>query len=126
MSEIKKGMQIIKEGLKKGLKGHKKGCDCKFCQNIKSKEEGEGEKEGDEGLTDAQKKLPEALRKAIAKKAKGKDEKKCGTYMKKEDADWWNSVNSMINSDPDQKNWDGGWSQVGEISSGIRDEERPV
>ena len=124
-SEIKKGMEILKEGLKKGLKGHKKGCDCKFCQNIKSKKESDDEGEGDEeGLTDAQKKLPEALRKAIAKKAKkgkGKDEKKCGKYMNEDEQAWWNSVNSMINTDAVQKNWDGGWSQVGEVQQAIRE-----
>jgi hypothetical protein len=124
LSEIRKGLQTIKEGVKKS-KGHKKGCDCKFCPNIKSKKESDDEGEGDEeGLTDAQKKLPEALRKAIAKKAKkgkGKDEKKCGKYMNEDEQAWWNSVNSMINTDAVQKNWDGGWSQVGEVQQAIRE-----
>jgi len=131
--EIRKGLETIKEGVKKS-RGHKKGCDCNFCKNIKSKkedgEDGEDEGEGDEeGLTAAQKKLPEALRKAIAKKNKGKGEKKCGKMMDKkcgknmneEEAAWWKSVNEMLGSDANQKNWDGGWSEVGEVKQAIRE-----
>lgn len=120
ISEIKKGMSILKEGLKKGLKGHKEGCKCNFCKNMKSKKK-EGSEDGDEEG------LPDFLKKKIAEKNKGKDkdEKKCGKYcgkyMKKEDADWWSSVNSMLGENPDQKNWDGVWSQVGEVQQAIRE-----
>jgi nucleoid-associated protein YgaU len=140
--EIKKGLELIKEGMKKHKKDcecpmckksehkegmHKKGCDCKLCKNSDS----EGDKEdGDEeskskGLSAAQKKLPKALQDAIlAKQGKGKGEdKKCGKYMKEEEASWWNSVNNMLNADPDQKNWDGVWTQVGEVQQAIRENQ---
>lgn len=129
LAEIKKGLDTIKEGMKKGhMKNHKKGCDCKLCKNNKD----EGEEEGDdEGLTDAQKKLPESLKKAIlAKKGKKKDDdkkcgkmmdKKCGKYMNEDEQAWWDSVNGMLGSDPNQKNWDGGWKEVGEVEQAVRE-----
>ena len=110
LSEIKKGLQTIKEGVKKS-KGHKKGCDCNFCKNIKSKK-GEGDKENEDGL-------PAFLKKKIADK--NKDKKSCGKYMKQEEQAWWDSVNSMLGSDVNQKNWDGGWKEVGEVQQAIRE-----
>ena len=130
--EIKKGLETIKEGVKKG---HKKGCDCNFCKNAKAKDgdEEEGESDDNEGLTAAQKKLPKALQDAIlAKKGKKKSNddkscgKKCGKYMNEEEQAWWNSVNGMLGSDINQKNWDGGWSEVKDIEISVRDEERSV
>jgi hypothetical protein len=131
LSEIKKGLETIKEGLKKGhMKNHKKGCDCKLCKNNKK----DGDE--DEGLSDAQKKLPEALRNAIlakkGKKSKKDDkgeekkcgkmmDKKCGKYMNEDEAAWWKSVNNMLGSDPAEKNWDGGWSEVGEVEQAVRE-----
>jgi len=123
LAEIKKGLEIIREGAKKG---HKKGCDCNFCKSAKAKKEDKGEGDG-EGLTAGQKKLPKALQDAIlAKKDKKgeKEDKKCGKYMKEDDAAWWNSVNSMLGTE-DQKGWDG-WTEVGEIETAIRDEQNPV
>lgn len=126
--EIKKGLELIKEGMKKGK--HKEDCGCPFCKKSEAKkddkEEGEeGDKEEGEskGLSAAQKKLPKALQDAILKKkGKGKsEEKKCGKYMKEEEQAWWDSVNSMLNANPDQKNWDGGWSEVGEVQQAIRE-----
>jgi len=121
LSEIKKGLQTIKEGVKKS-KGHKKGCDCNFCKNIKSKK-GEGDKGNEDGLTDKQKDLPPFLKKKIAEKNadKKKDKKSCGKYMKEEEQAWWDSVNSMLGSDVNQKNWDGGWKEVGEVQQAIRE-----
>lgn len=133
--EIKKGLELIKEG----MKNHKKSCGCPMCKKAdakkedkeEDKEDGEDKKEG-KGLTAAQKKLPEALQKAIlAKQGKGKSEekkcskmmdKKCGKYMNEDEAAWWNSVNSMLNANPDQKNWDGGWSEVGEVQQAVRED----
>jgi hypothetical protein len=124
--EIRKGLELIKEGMKKGKK-HKDDCDCPVCKNSKEENKEEGE-----GLTAAQKKLPKALQDAIlAKKGKGKSEekkcgkmmdKKCGKYMNEEEQSWWNSVNSMLNAEPNQKNWDGGWSEVGEVQQAVREE----
>jgi hypothetical protein len=128
ISEIKKGMAILKEGLKKGLKGHKEGCKCNFCKHMKSKKK-KGSDEGDEeGLTDEQKDFPDFIKKKIAEKNKriGKDdEKKCGKYMKKEEKEWWDSVNNMLGENPDQKNWDGGWSEIKDVGISLRDEENP-
>ena len=132
LSEIRKGLQTIKEGVKKS-KGHKKGCDCNFCKNIKSKKS-EGDKGDEDGLTDKQKDLPDFLKEKIAEKnkskGKDKDEKKCGKYcgkyMKKEEKEWWDSVNSMLGENPDHKNWDGGWSQVGEVQQAIREGAKPI
>jgi len=124
LAEIKKGLDIIKEGVKKG---HKKDCDCNFCKKAKANKEGKDDKEDGEGLTAAQKKLPKALQDAIlAKKDKkgDKEEKKCGKYMNEEEAAWWNSVNGMLGTE-DQKGWDG-WTEVGEISTAVRDEQNPV
>jgi len=121
MSEIKKGMQIIKEGLKKGLKGHKKGCDCNFCKNIKNKEDSDKE---DSHKENGHKKDCDCKMCQIMMKKCGSGKymnKKCGSEMKKEDADWWNSVHSMINSNPDQKNWDGIWRPVGEVQQAVRE-----
>jgi hypothetical protein len=126
--EIKKGLETIKEGVKKG---HKKGCDYNFCKNAKAKDgdEEEGKSDDGEGLTAAQKKLPKALQDAIlAKKSKKKsnDEKSCGKNMTEEEQSWWNSVNGMLGSDINQKNWDGGWSEVKDIEISVRDEEKSV
>ena len=123
LAEIKKGLEIIKEGVKKG---HKKSCDCNFCKSAKAKKEGKDEVEG-EGLTAGQKKLPKALQDAIlAKKGKKGEEEdeKCGKYMKKDESAWWNSVNEMLGTE-DQKGWDG-WTEVGELETGVRDEQNPV
>ena len=134
ISEIKKGMAILKEGLKKGLKGHKERCKCNFCKNMKSKKKEGGEKGDDEGLTEKQKDFPDFIKKKIAEKNKGKgkgkdeDEKNCGKYcgknMKKEEKEWWDSVNNMLGENPDQKNWDGVWSQVGEVQQAVREGEQ--
>jgi hypothetical protein len=139
LSEVKKGLEMMKKGMEKGMekhmgcgtkkcgkymsegkKGDKSDCACPVCDK---KKDHEGEDEG-EGLTAAQKKLPKALQDAIIdKKSKKKGEdKKCGKNMNEEDAAWWNSVNSMLGSDPEQKNWDGGWKEVGEVEQSLRDE----
>ena len=121
LAEIKKGLEIIKEGAKKG---HKKGCDCNFCKSVKAKKEGKDEVEG---LTAGQKKLPKALQDAIlAKKGKKGEEEdeKCGKNIKKDESAWWNSVNEMLGTE-DQKGWDG-WTEVGELETGVRDEQNPV
>ena len=126
LQEIKKGLETIKEGIKKGhKKGHKKGCDCNFCKNVKANKEEKEEDGDDEGLTDAQKKLPKGLRDAIAKKGEGKKcdkmEKKCGKNMNEDEQAWWDSVNGMLGSEPNQKNWDGGWSEIGEVQQAVRE-----
>ena len=41
--------------------------------------------------------------------------------MNEEEQAWWNSVNSMIGSS-DGKNWDGGWTEVGEVEQAVREE----
>ena len=123
LAEIKKGLEIIREGAKKG---HKKSCDCNFCKSAKAKKEGKDEGDG-EGLTAGQKKLPKALQDAIlAKKDKkgDKEDKKCGKNMKEDESAWWSSVNEMLGTE-DQKGWDG-WTEVGEIETGLRDEQNPV
>lgn len=128
--EIKKGLELIKEGMKK----HKKDCDCEKCSHDHKKEDKKDKEDGEDkeakGLTAAQKKLPKALQDAIlAKQGKGKDkgeEKKCGKYMTEEEQTWWNSVNGMLNPNPDQRNWDGMFKTVDSVETAIRDEERPA
>jgi hypothetical protein len=143
LTEVKKGLEMMKKGMEKGCsrqmmgkkcgkymnegkKAHKADCDCFVCKKKKDHDEEDKEDGDDEGLTDAQKKLPEALRKAIAKKGKGKkgEGKKCGKNMNEEEASWWKSVNEMLGSDPNQKNWDGGWSEVGEVEQAVREGEQ--
>ena len=146
IAEIKKGLETIKEGMKKGCgdkmmdkkfgkmmdkkcgkymseskKGHKSDCDCPVCEK---KDEKKDEKDADEGLTAAQKKLPKALQDAILAK-KGKGEKKAEKKMNEEELAWWQSVHSMIGVQ-DQKGWDGGWSEIKDVATSLRDEERPV
>jgi hypothetical protein len=142
LAEIKKGLETIKEGMKKGCgekmmdkkcgkmmdkkcgkymsegnKSHKSDCDCPVCEK-------KDEKDEDEGLTAAQKKLPKALQDAILAK-KGKGEKKAEKKMNEEELAWWQSVHSMIGVQ-DQKGWDGGWSEIKDVATSLRDEERPV
>ncbi|NBT57377.1 hypothetical protein EBT16_01190 [bacterium] len=123
LAEVRSGLEIIKEGVKKG---HKKGCDCNFCKSAKAKKEDKDKDKGDgEGLTAAQKKLPKALQDAIlAKKGKkgDKEDKKCGKYMNEDEAAWWNSVNGMLGT-ADQKGWDG-WTEVGEVQQAVREGEQ--
>ena len=144
LSEIKKGLETIKEGMKKGCGSkmmgkkcgknmsegknhHKSDCDCPVCEKKKDHDE-EDEGEETEGLTAGQKKLPKALQDAIlAKKAKKKgkkgkkEDKKCGKKMNEDDAAWWNSVNGMLDAKPDQKGWDG-WTEVDEVQQAVREE----
>ena len=147
LAEIKKGLETIKEGMKKGCgdkmmdkkcgkmmdkkcgkymsegnKHHKSDCECPVCEKKDEKDE----KDADEGLTAAQKKLPKALQDAIlAKKSKG--EKKTEKKMNEEELAWWQSVHSMIGvQDQNQKGWDGGWSEIKDVATSLRDEERPV
>jgi hypothetical protein len=141
LSEIKKGLETIKEGMKKGCgskmmskkcgkymseakKHHKSDCDCPVCEKKKDHDE-EDKGEETEGLTAGQKKLPKALQDAIlAKKGKkkGDKEKKCGKNMNEDEATWWNSVNSMLGANPDQRGWDG-WTEVGEVQQAIRENQ---
>ena len=122
--EIKKGMAILKEGLKKGLKGHKKGCDCKFCKNIKSKEDSKDSSKEDskEGSDSGSKKKNGHDKDCDCKMCKMML-KKCGSgkMMKKEEKEWWDSVNGMLGSEINQKNWDGVWSEVGEVQQAVRE-----
>ena len=98
LTEVKKGLEMMKRGMEKGMKkymgcgtkkcgkymsegenSHKCDCDCPVCNN---KKDHDGEEEG-KGLTAGQKKLPKALQDAILakkgkKKAEGKEEKKEG------------------------------------------------
>jgi hypothetical protein len=137
LTEVKKGLEMMKKGMEKGMgdgckkcgkymnegkkhaKSHKPDCDCPVCEK-KHDEKGE-----DEGLTAGQKKLPKALRDAILAK-KGKGEKKCGKMMDKKmdeaDQAWWNSVNDMLGT-ADQKGWDG-WTEVGEVQQAVREGEQ--
>lgn len=140
LTEVKKGLEMMKKGMKKGMDGgckkcgkymsegknhHKSDCDCPVCEKKKDHEDGD---EGGEGLTAAQKKLPKSLQDAIlSKKGKKKDDdkeekgdKKCGKSMKEDDAAWWKSVNSMLGT-TEQKNWDGGWTEVGEVKQAVRE-----
>lgn len=131
LTEVKKGLEMMKKGMEKGCgkmmgkkcgkymnegkKHHKSDCDCPICE--KKKEGEDGDDEG-KGLTANQKKLPKSLQDAIlAKKGKKKDDKP----VKEDESAWWKSVNSMLGSNPDQKNWDGGWSEVGEVQQAVRE-----
>jgi hypothetical protein len=141
LTEVKKGLEMMKKGMEKGMKkhmdggckkcgkymsegkkhhakNHKPDCDCPVCTKKHD------EKDGDEGLTAGQKKLPKALQDAILAK-KGKGEKKCGKMMDKkmneDEQAWWNSVNDMLGTD-DQKGWDG-WTEVGEVQQAVRSSE---
>lgn len=138
LTEVKKGLEMMKKGMEKGMekkmgcgtkkcgkymsegkKSHKADCDCPVCDN---KKDNDHDDEGGEGLSAAQKKLPKALRDAIlAKKGKKKGDKG-DKEMNEEEIAWWNSVNGMLGSDPNQKNWDGGWKEVGEVKQTLRDE----
>jgi hypothetical protein len=77
LTEVKKGLEMMKKGMEKGMKKHM-GCGTK----------------------------------------------KCGKYMNEEDQAWWQSVNGMLNADPDQKHWDGGWKEVGEVEQAVREGEQ--
>jgi len=132
LTEVKKGLEMMKKGMEKGMKKHM-GSDCKKCCKYMSEGKKHKEKdhdkeedgdEGHDGLTTAQKKLPKALQDAILakKRKKGeKEDKKCGKNMNEDEAAWWNSVNSMLGSNPDHKNWDGGWKEVGEVQQAVRE-----
>lgn len=142
LTEVKKGLEMMKKGMEKGCgcgktmdkkcgkymsegkKAHKTACECPVCEKKKDNdEEDKGDDEG-EGLTAGQKKLPKALQDAILAKKGGKDGKKCGKNMNEEEAKWWKSVNEMLGADPNQKNWDGGWSEVGEVEQAVREGEQ--
>lgn len=79
--------------------------------------------DNEEALTEVKKGL-EMMKKGMEKGCgcSKKMEKKCGKYMNEDEAAWWKSVNGMLNSEPDQKNWDGGWKEVGEVTQSLRDE----
>jgi hypothetical protein len=77
LTEVKKGLEMMKKGMEKGMKKHM-GCGTK----------------------------------------------KCGKYMNEDEQAWWQSVNGMLNSDPNQKNWDGGWKEVGEVEQAVREGEQ--
>jgi len=74
LTEVKKGLEMMKKGMEKGMNKHM-GCGTK----------------------------------------------KCGKYMNEEDQAWWNSVNGMLNSDPNQKHWSG-WSEIESVDQAIRKE----
>lgn len=137
LTEVKKGLEMMKKGMEKGCgkmmgkkcgkymneakKHHKADCDCPICEKKKDHDE---EDKGGEGLTAAQKKLPKALQDAILskkgkKKGEDKEDKKCGKFMKEEDSAWWKSVNGMLGT-ADQKGWDG-WTEVGEVQQAVRE-----
>jgi hypothetical protein len=40
--------------------------------------------------------------------------------MSESDKAWWDSVNGMLNSDPNKKHWSG-WSEVGEVQQAVRE-----
>lgn len=130
--EAKKGFNFVRDVLNKKAKG-KGNKDKEDEKEDKDNKDKEDDKEEGEGLTDAQKKLPKKLQDAILKNKKkkkknkdDKEEKNCNKCVSEGDKSWWDSVNSMINADPNAKNWDGMFSKVEEIETGIRDEERPV
>lgn len=134
LHEIKIGLETIKEGMKKGCGSKMMNKKCgKYMSEEKKhhksdcgKEKDHDEDKGGEGLTAAQKKLPKALQDAIlAKKGKKKGDKE-DKKMNEDEAAWWNSVNNMLGSNPDQKNWDGGWSEIKDVEVSVRDEERSV
>ena len=112
LAEIRKGLQTISEGMKKGSKKHKEGCDCFICSKKNDDKGDEGDKKGHAKNHKSDCDCP------LCKNSKGK---KCGKYMNEEDQAWWNSVNSMLGADANQKNWDGGWSEVGEVQQAVRE-----
>lgn len=136
LTEVKKGLEMMKKGMEKGCgcgkmmgkkcgkymsegkSHHKPDCDCPICEKGKDKDD---EKDSDgEGLTAAQKKLPKELRDAIASKKGKKKDKKDEKPVNEADQAWWNSINSMLGT-TDQKNWDGGWTEVGEVKQAVRE-----
>ena len=74
-------------------------------EETETPEEEEEEEEGEE-IEDGEKITTDITKKPMLMKKKCKKGMK--KAMKKEDRDWWNSVNSMLLSDPDtEKSWDG-------------------
>ena len=67
---------------------------------------------------------PSAEGKAKKGKKGEEEDEKCGKNIKKDESAWWNSVNEMLGTE-DQKGWDG-WTEVGELETGVRDEQNPV
>lgn len=118
MEDIRKGLGLIKEGVKKSKKkkGCGCGCTCDKCMNSKKELKGGQNKldvDGDGKITGSDF--------AAMKKNKKKMKKGCGSkYMNEEDQAWWDSVNGMMNSDPNQKNWSG-WSEIGEVQQAVRE-----
>jgi hypothetical protein len=108
LTEVKKGLEMMKKGMEKGMK---KGmdCGCKKCGKYMS----EGKKHHMKN------------HKPDCKCPMCSGEKKCGKMMGKKmneaDQAWWDSVNGMLGSDINQKNWDGGWSEVGEVQQAVRE-----
>jgi len=120
LSEVKKGLEMMKKGMEKGMDGDKKcgkymkkGMDggCKKCGKYMS----EGKK------NHMKNHKPDC--KCPMCSGDNKFGKKMGKKMNEGDQAWWDSVNSMLGANPDQKNWDGGWSEVGEVQQAIREEK---
>jgi hypothetical protein len=97
--EVKKGLQMMKKGMQKGVDG------AKAANDPKSQIDKSIEYHGNRNM----------------KKHMGCGTKKCGKYMNEEEQAWWQSVNGMLGSDPNQKNWDGGWKEVGEVEQAVRE-----
>jgi hypothetical protein len=116
LNEVKKGLEMMKKGMEKGMDGGcgkggkymKKGMDggCKKCGKYMS----EGKKHRMKN------------HKPECKCPMCSGENKFGKKMNEADQAWWDSVNSMLGANPDQKNWDGGWSEVGEVQQAVRED----
>lgn len=65
--------------------------------------------------------MKKGLEKGMKKKHKAEDKKE----MSESEQLWWNSVNSMLNSNLNPKSWDG-WEEIKDLGVSIRDEERAV
>jgi hypothetical protein len=108
---------------KKSKKHMKKKAKKEWAEVISDLEEILEVVDDEEALTEVKKGL-EMMKKGMEKGMKknmGCGTKKCGKYMNEEEQAWWQSVNGMLNSEPNQKNWDGGWKEVGEVEQAVRE-----
>jgi flagellar biosynthesis GTPase FlhF len=114
--EMRKGLDLIKEGAKKSKKGCGSDCKCEKCKGKKKKHPLDVNYDGKVDGEDF-----ESMRKKKKKDGEGdKEGKKCGKNMNEDEKKWWDSVNGMMNSDPNQKHWSG-WSEVGEVQQAVRE-----
>ena len=118
VQEMRKGLDLIKEGAKKSKKGCGCGSDCK-CEKCKGKKKKHPLDVNYDGKVDGED--FESMRKKKKKDGEGdKEGKKCGKNMNEDEQKWWDSVNGMMNSDPNQKHWSG-WSEIGEVQQAVRE-----